>query len=101
VMGQPMHISRSEQTPALGAAVAGTVVAGEDQGGHPDFDRAIDAMTDTREEVYEPDPAHQEVYDRLFALYRRVHDVFGVKGTEDDLYDVMKTLLTIRDEVTN
>jgi L-ribulokinase len=101
VMGQPMHVSRSEQTPALGAAVAGTVVAGENEGGHPDFDHAIDAMTDTREEVYEPDPAHQEVYDRLFALYRRVHDAFGVKGTEDDLYDVMKTLLTIRDEVTN
>jgi L-ribulokinase len=99
VMGQPMYISKSEQTPALGAAIAGTVVAGEDGGGHSDFDRAIDAMTDTRDEVCEPDPAHQEIYDRLFALYRRVHDAFGVKGSEDDLYDVMKTLLDIRDEV--
>lgn len=101
VMGQPMYISRSEQTPALGSAIAGTVVAGEERGGHPDFDHAIDAMTDTREAVYEPDPDHHETYNRLFALYRRVHDAFGVKGSEDDLYDVMKTLLTIRDEVTN
>ena len=99
VMGQPMYISESEQTPALGAAIAGTVVAGEDGGGHSDFDRAIDAMTDMRDEVFEPDPARQEIYDRLFALYRRVHDAFGVKGTEDDLYDVTKTLLDIRDEV--
>jgi len=99
VMGQPMYISTSEQTPALGAAIAGTVVAGEDGGGHPDFDRAVDAMTDTRDAVYEPTPAHQEIYDRLFALYQRVHDAFGVEGTEDDLYDIMKTLLDIRDEV--
>jgi len=100
VMGQPMYLSKSEQTPALGAAVAGAVGAGAEEGGHPDFGEAIAAMTDTRADVYEPDPEHQDIYDRLFALYRRVHDAFGVKGTEDDLYDVMKTLLTIRDEVT-
>jgi len=100
VMGQPMYISKSEQTPALGAAIAGTVVAGDEAGGHPDFDRAIGAMTDTRDTVYEPDPTHSETYDRLYTLYRRVHDAFGVAGTEDDLSDVMKTLLTIRDEMT-
>lgn len=99
VLREPMYISKSEQTPALGAAAAGTVVAGEEGGGHPDFGRAIDAMTDTKDEVYEPDPRHQKIYDRLFALYRRVHDAFGVKGTEDDLYDVMKALLNIREEV--
>lgn len=101
VLGRPLEISSSSQTPALGAAIAGTVVAGEDAGGHPDFDRAIDAMTDTKDVVFEPDPEHREVYDRLYALYRRVHDAFGVKGTEDDLYDVMKTLLDIREEVTS
>jgi L-ribulokinase len=76
-------------------------VAGADGGGHPDFDRAVDAMTDTRDTVYEPDPDRHETYNRLFALYRRVHDAFGVQGTEDDLYDVMKTLLDIRDEARN
>ena len=99
VMGEPMYISKSKQTPALGSAIAGTVVAGEEGGGHPDFGQAVDAMTDTKDEVYEPDPRHQEIYDRLFPLYRRVHDAFGVTGTEDDLSDVMKTLLNIREEV--
>jgi L-ribulokinase len=98
VMGQPMYLAQSEQTPALGSAVAGSVVAGAEGGGHPDFDHAIDAMTSTRDTVYEPDPDRHETYNRLFALYRRVHDAFGVQGTEDDLYDVMKTLLDIRDE---
>ncbi|PEN08718.1 ribulokinase [Longimonas halophila] len=95
VLGRPLRISSSSQTPALGAAISGTVVAG----GHPDFDAAIDAMTSTKDVVFEPDPAHRKIYDRLYDLYRRVHDAFGVKGTEDDLYDVMKTLLDIRDKV--
>lgn len=99
VMGKTMYLTESRQTPALGAAVAGTVVAGAENGGHADFGQAVDAMTNTREEVYEPDPDRQARYDRLFALYRRVHDAFGVEGEEDDLYDVMKTLLDIRDEV--
>jgi L-ribulokinase len=101
VMGKTMYLTESRQTPALGAAVAGTVVAGAENGGHADFGQAVDAMTNTREEVYEPDPDRQARYDRLFALYRRVHDAFGVEGEEDDLYDVMKTLLDIRDEVRN
>ena len=56
-------------------------------------------MTALHPRVFEPDPQSQDDYDRLYALYRRVHDAFGVAGTRDDLSDVMKTLLAIRDEV--
>ncbi len=98
VMGRPLMISRSTQTCALGAAMSGAVVAGAGAGGHASFAEAIEAMTGVQETVFEPIPAHQRVYDRLFALYRRLHDAFGVEGVSDDLYDVMKTLLTIRDE---
>ena len=99
VLGRPQHVSRSAQTPALGSAIAGSVVAGPEDGGHATFDEGIAAMTGTKETVFEPIPEHQDVYDRLYRLYRRVHDAFGVEGSEDDLRDVMKTLLDIRDEV--
>ena len=56
-------------------------------------------MTGIRDTVFEPIPEHQQIYDRLYRLYRRLHDAFGVKEDRDDLYDVMKTLLDIRDEV--
>lgn len=99
VLGRPQHISRSAQTPALGSAIAGSVVAGSGRGGHPDFNTATATMTGTKDTVFEPIPEHQEVYDRLYRLYRRIHDAFGVEGDEDDLYDVMKTLFDIREEV--
>ena len=99
VMGRPQHISRSTQTPALGAAMAGAVVAGKEAGGYATFDEAAKAMTGVQTVVFEPLRENQHVYDRLYPLYRRLHDTFGVKGASDDLYAVMKTLLEIRDAV--
>ena len=100
VMGRPLMISRSDETCALGSAMAGSVVAGEQVGGHADFASAVKAMTGVQDEVFEPNPERQAVYDRLFKLYRRMHDSFGIEGHQDSLYDVMKTLLDIRDEVS-
>lgn len=98
VMGRPVQLSRSAQSCALGAAIAGAVVAGAEVGGHATFGDAMAAMTGVQETVYTPDPARRTVYDRLYALYRRLHDAFGVPGTTGDLSDVMKVLLAIRDE---
>ena len=97
VMGRPVQISRSAQTCALGAAVAASVVAGAPAGGHADFAQAMDAMTGVQAVVFEPIAAHHAVYDRLYALYRRLHDAFGVADTRGDMYGVMKELLEIRD----
>jgi L-ribulokinase len=98
VMGRPVQISRSAQTCALGAAIAGAVVAGPEAGGHADFGGAMAAMTGIQPVVFEPDPARHMAYDRLYALYRRLHDAFGVDGTRGDMYGAMKELLAIRDE---
>lgn len=95
VMGRPIAISRSAQTASLGSAIAGAVAAGA----YSSFAEAMDAMTALNPRVFQPDPASQAVYDRLYALYRRIHDAFGVLGTQDDLSGVMKALLAIRDEV--
>jgi L-ribulokinase len=99
VMGRPIQLSKSDQTPALGSAMSGAVAAGAEAGGHADFASATDAMTGIQETTFEPDPERRQVYDRLFRLYRRLHDAFGVEGETGDLSDVMKTLLAIRDEV--
>jgi len=94
VMGREIAISRSAQTAALGSAIAGAVAAGA----FSDFAQATEAMTGLRPEVFRPDPARQAVYTQLYAQYRRVHNAFGVAGTRDDLSDVLKELLRIRDE---
>jgi len=95
VMGRPIAISRSAQTAALGSAIAGAVAAGA----YPSFTEATDAMTGLHPRIFQPEPAHQAVYDRLYALYHRLHNAFGVRGTQDNLSDMMKELLAIRDEV--
>lgn len=99
VMNRPLRIARSAQTCALGAAIAGAVVAGRERGGYDGFAEATDRMTGVLDVVFDPDPEAAAVYDRLFAVYRRLHDAFGVAGRRDDLADVMKTLLDLRDEV--
>ncbi|MBI2424026.1 MAG: ribulokinase [Candidatus Hydrogenedentes bacterium] len=94
VTGRPMEISRSAQTCALGAAMAGAVAGGA----HPDFAAASAAMTAVQETRFEPIPANAAVYDRLYGLYRRLHDLFGATSLAENQFDVMKTLLAIRDE---
>jgi L-ribulokinase len=99
VMNRPLQISRSAQTCALGAAVSAAVAAGADVGGHASFAQAVDAMTGVQDIAFEPVSENAEIYDRIYAIYRVLHDAFGVRGEQHDLYDVMKMLLNIRDEV--
>jgi L-ribulokinase len=95
VTGRPMKISRSAQTCALGAAIAGAVVAGA----HKDFDSAQRAMTGLKPRVFKPDAKAHAVYRGLYALYRKLHDAFGTKEWNGNLHDVMKQLIDIRNRV--
>lgn len=92
VTGRPMKISRSAQTCALGAAIAGAVVAGV----HRDYASAQKAMTGLKPRMFRPNPAAHEVYQQLYPLYRTLHDAFGTRDWSGNLYHVMKTLLEIR-----
>ena len=99
VMARPLEITRSSQTCALGAAVAASVVAGSNNGGYDDFDTAMDRMTGVLEQEFLPIPNHVGIYNRLYALYKQLHDIFGTTEYKDNLYPVMKKLLEIRDEM--
>ena len=92
VTGRPMKISRSAQTPALGSAIAAAVVAGV----HKDFSSAQKAMTGLKSKVFNPDPKAHAIYCELYAVYRTLHDAFGTKTWQGNLYDVMKRLIDIR-----
>ena len=95
VTGRPMKVSRSAQTCALGAAIAGAVVAGA----HKDYAAAQKAMTGLKPKVFKPDSKAHAVYRELYALYRELHDAFGTKEWNGNLYNVMKRLIDIRSRV--
>jgi L-ribulokinase len=99
VTGRPMKISRSAQTCALGAAIAGAVVAGKKAGGHDNFSEAQKAMTGLKPRVFKPSPEAHAVYKDLYSLYRKLHDAFGTETWSGNLHDVMKRLIQIRDRV--
>jgi len=96
VTGRPMKVSRSAQTCALGAAMAGAVVAGRKAGGHAGYPAARKAMTGLKPADYRPDRAAHKTYKQLYALWRRLHDAFGTPDASGNLHDVMKRLLDIR-----
>jgi len=93
VLNCPMLIAASEQACALGAAISGAVVGGA----YSDFDQATSAMTSLDDVNYTPIAKNVETYDRLFSLYRRLHDLFGTHGYAENQYDVMKELIVIRE----
>jgi L-ribulokinase len=98
VTGRPIKISRSPQTCALGAAIAGAVVAGSKAGGHDDFAQAQKAMTGLKSRVFNPNQQAHAVYTRLYGIYRKLHDSFGTPQAHGSLFYVMKELLAIRNE---
>jgi L-ribulokinase len=101
VIGMPMLIAGSSQTPALGAAIAAAVAAGGKAGGYDRFEAAQQRMTSLGTRSFAPTPDAQAVYDELYALYLQLHDTFGaVHEARADLPALMKRLLAIRERVS-
>jgi L-ribulokinase len=94
ITGCTMQVSGSSQACALGSAVSAAVLAGC----HRDFSTAQKAMTSVKPKSYRPLAANRKVYDRLYHLYRKVHDAFGGLERSADLSRVMKDLLEIKQQ---
>jgi L-ribulokinase len=94
VTGREMQISRSGQTCALGSAVAAAVVGGA----YPDFAQAQAAMCGIKDQTFKPMAANHKVYRRLYKLYKRLHDGFGLPGKRLAMDGVMKELLAIKEK---
>ncbi len=91
VTSRTMFVSRSGQTCALGAAIAGAVVGGA----HASVAAAQRAMTGVKPRPFKPNPKAHAIYAELYPLYRALHDAFGT-ATASTLNHVMKRLIEIR-----
>ena len=68
VLNMPIKVARSEQTCALGSAMAASVVAGI----HKDISSAQKAMGGGFEKEYNPDPVRANKYETLFRKYKKL-----------------------------
>jgi L-ribulokinase len=96
VLGNPMHVAGSSQTPALGAAISAAVAAGR----YPTFEAAQEKMTSLQARRFTPNPAARAVYDELYGMYRELHDTFGAAPGKADLSSLMKRLLSLRERAS-
>jgi L-ribulokinase len=62
---------------ALGAAMFGALAAGSAAGGFDTIEQAAARMIRPFKARYEPRPENARLYDRLYAEYARLHDLFG------------------------
>jgi L-ribulokinase len=99
VTGREMKISRSAQSCALGAAIAGAVVAGSKSGGYDSFADAQAAMCGIKDVTYKPASGNHRLYQELYLLYKQLHDAFGTRDWSGKLANVMKDLLAVKDRV--
>jgi L-ribulokinase len=80
ITGRPVHVPASQQIPARGAAMFGAVAAGA-SGLHSDGFRDIAAAVERlRPEIarsYTPDASTAATYDRVYDIYRGLHDTLG------------------------
>ncbi len=91
VLRKTIHVAHSDQAVALGAALYGAVAAGPLSGGFPDIKTAARAVPRPPSAVYHPDASSADLYDRLYAEYQVLHDLFG-----RDMPDIMRRLKAIR-----
>jgi L-ribulokinase len=94
VTGREFKEAGSGHASALGAAMFGACATGAATGGYDSIAEAARHMAPGKAVSYKPETSNHEIYNRLFAEYRRLHEYFG-RGEND----VMKRLREIRAEV--
>lgn len=90
VTGRTLSLAGSSQAPALGSAMHAAVAAGI----YPNIQAAAEKMGKLKDEIVQPIPENQAVYNQLFAEYKTLYNTFGRGGNE-----VMKRLKHLRNSV--
>ncbi|MDD7983888.1 ribulokinase [Lentisphaera marina] len=93
VFNRPVRIADSEQTCALGAGIFAAAAS---------KNMAVlelqKQMTNDCRREYLPESTEVKTYEQLYALYSQLYEAFGVAGSQDDLFGVMKRLIQIQKE---
>ncbi len=78
VSGLPVHVPASAEVPARGSALFGAVAGGAFE----DIDSAVVATKPPTARTYSPDPAAHQIYEEVYAIYRRIYDLLGSSHAE-------------------
>jgi L-ribulokinase len=90
--GRTVHVPSWREIPARGAALFGAVAAGV----YDDIGAAIEATRPSSSRTYTPERAATEVYDAVYAIYRRLYELLG--QSEVGLLHTLKDIRTGKQE---
>jgi L-ribulokinase len=76
--GLVVRVPASDEVPARGAALFAAVAGGT----FDDIDAAVVSTEPPSARTYRPDPAARSVYDRVYSIYRGLHDLLGRSRVE-------------------
>lgn len=96
ITGREIKISALPQTCAVGAAIFGAIAGGK----FKSVNQAQKKICKFKKKSFKPDKKSVIIYEKLYLLYRQLHDSFGTKDYKENLFNVMKELLKIKKEVT-
>ena len=82
VLGEKIWVSRNKQAAAVGAAIYAAAAAGKEKSGCGSVSEAVKAMAKGKRTCFEPDVKAHELYNGLYAEYKKLHDYFGCGGNE-------------------
>lgn len=96
VINKPMKIAAIDETVALGAALMGAYASYTKEGNPITYNELQNKSCEALEKVYQPNQENVIVYKKLYTIYKKLHDAFGVKGSQIELFSVMKDLIEIK-----
>lgn len=96
IINKPMKIAAIDETVALGAALMGAHSAYSANNTAVSYDELSAKSCKVLDKVYQPNPENVAVYDKLYSLYKKLHDGFGIEGEKIEMYSVMKELIQIK-----
>jgi len=77
VLSIPIQVAAYQHTSALASAVFAAVAAGV----YDSYETAVGKMIPKPARRYVPNPDHAAAYDKLFRIYKELHDYFGGAGS--------------------
>ncbi len=96
IINKPMKIAAIDETVALGAALMGAHAANMDEGEKVSYNLLQERSCKVLDKEYHPNPENVETYDKLYTIYKKLHDAFGVEGTLIEMFSIMKDLIRIK-----
>lgn len=96
IINKPMKIAAIDETVALGAALMGAHATYAKEGKNISFNQLQDKSCKVLDKIYQPNSRNVITYNKIYAIYKNLHDAFGIEGTKIEMYSVMKDLIKIK-----